>query len=174
MMSISNRGGMTRHTAGGNALTELILEVFRLNGLLLATGDDLVGKLGLTSARWQVLGAIALTDEPQSVAGLARSMGLSRQGVQRIVNDMHVEGFVALKPNPKHRRAQLVVLTPKGHAAFEAAAEVQTPWVNGLASGLSVSEIESAVSLSKALRARLSNKSLASGRLSSAKDCRLG
>ncbi|MDH3233798.1 MAG: MarR family transcriptional regulator, partial [Alphaproteobacteria bacterium] len=40
------------------AVTALILETFRLNGRLLAAGDRLVGDLGLTSARWQVLGAI--------------------------------------------------------------------------------------------------------------------
>ena len=43
------------------ALTGLVIEVFRLNGDLLAAGDALVGDLGLTSARWQVLGAIALS-----------------------------------------------------------------------------------------------------------------
>ena len=42
-------------------LTDLVLDVFRLNGALLASGDTLVKDLGLTSARWQVLGAIALS-----------------------------------------------------------------------------------------------------------------
>ena len=73
---------------GGEALTDLVLAVFRLNGRLLAAGDHLVSDLGLTSARWQVLGAIALAPSPQPVAWLARSMGLNRQGVQRIVNEM--------------------------------------------------------------------------------------
>ena len=46
-------------TEEGGAVTQLILDVFRLNGRLLIAGDRLVGELGLTSARWQVLGAIA-------------------------------------------------------------------------------------------------------------------
>ena len=50
------------------ALTELILETFRLNGRLLAAGDALVRDLGLTSARWQILGAIALSPVPLPVA----------------------------------------------------------------------------------------------------------
>ena len=148
-----------RHTAGGKALTELILEIFRLNGRLLAAGDELVGALGLTSARWQVLGAIALADAPQPVAGLARSMGNNRQGVQRIVNEMQVEGFVTFSPNPQHKRAQLVVLTRKGRAAFEAATQRQIPWVNALAKGLSTPDIEAAIGLAIRLRARLSSES---------------
>jgi len=40
-------------------MTNLILEIFRVNGLLLAAGDRLTRDLGLTSARWQVLGALA-------------------------------------------------------------------------------------------------------------------
>ena len=41
-----------------DTLTDLVLEVFRLNGRMIASGDSLVAKIGLTSARWQVLGAI--------------------------------------------------------------------------------------------------------------------
>ena len=65
-------------------LTDLIVETFRLNGRLLAAGDGLVADLGLTSARWQVLGAIAASPVPLPVASIARNMGLSRQGVQRL------------------------------------------------------------------------------------------
>ena len=69
-----------RRDVTGPAVTALILEVFRLNGRLLAAGDRLVAKLGLTSARWQVLGAIALSPSAEPVARLARNMGLHRQG----------------------------------------------------------------------------------------------
>ena len=93
------------------SLTELILDVFRLNGALLASGDALVGDLGLTSARWQVLGAIALSPIPLPVAHLARNMGLTRQAVQRSVDEMRNDGLVQLDPNPHHRRAMLVTMT---------------------------------------------------------------
>ena len=68
-----------KHSPGGAALTDLVLEVFRLNGRLLSAGDKLVAEAGLTSARWQVLGAIHYASEPQTVSWLARSMGLTRQ-----------------------------------------------------------------------------------------------
>src|SRR5712692_10354297 len=70
------------------ALTELMLEVFRLNGRLLTSGDRLVADIGLTSARWQVLGAVALAGNRLPVAHIPRNMGLTRQAVQRTVNEL--------------------------------------------------------------------------------------
>lgn len=130
-----------QQTSGGQALTNLVLAVFRLNGRLLTAGDRLVAGLSLTSARWQVLGAIALAPSPQPVAWLARSMGLNRQGVQRIVNEMREEGLVDLRPNPHHRRAHLVTLTKRGEDAFAAASRLQMPWANALAKGTSIEDL---------------------------------
>jgi DNA-binding MarR family transcriptional regulator len=143
------------HTPAGQALTGLILAIFRLNGRLLVAGDRLVADLDLTSARWQVLGAIALAETPQPVAWLARNMGLNRQGVQRIVNEMRDDGLLELQPNPHHRRAHLVVLTKRGKEAFEAAARLQAPWVNALAKGLGVKELAATHKVVAALSERL-------------------
>jgi len=144
-----------RHNPGGEALTDLVLAVFRLNGRLLAAGDNLVSDLGLTSARWQVLGAIALAPTPQPVAWLARSLGLNRQGVQRIVNEMRDDELVELRPNPHHRRAHLVVLTKRGEAAYVAASRLQTPWANALAKGVDAAKLAAATRIIKLLSERL-------------------
>jgi DNA-binding MarR family transcriptional regulator len=136
-------------------LTELILEVFRLNGRLLAAGDRLVGDLGLTSARWQVLGAIALAAAPMPVAWIARNMGLTRQAVQRIVNELIGEGVLALATNPHHRRAKLVVLTDRGARLYQTIEKRQLPWASALAEGLSPRTVASAVATLRALRERL-------------------
>ena len=114
-----------KRTPGGDAVTNLILDLFRLNNQLLAAGDRLVAQLGLTSARWQILGAISAADYPQPVAWLARNLGAHRQNVQRIINDLAKEGLVAFEANPHHRKAQLVVLTKKGRQTFDAAMRLQ-------------------------------------------------
>jgi DNA-binding MarR family transcriptional regulator len=139
----------------GEALTDLVLEVFRLNGALLASGDALVGDLGLTSARWQVLGAIALSPVALPVAHLARNMGLTRQAVQRSVDEMRDGGFVRLDPNPHHRRAMLVTMTMQGEAAYRTASERQEGWADALAAGLAPDGIEAASNLFRELRQRL-------------------
>src|ERR1700686_127568 len=134
----------TKRTPAGEALTNLMLDLFRLTSRLLAVGDRLAAGLGLTSARWQILGAITSAERPQPVAWLARDLGANRQNVQRIVNDLAEEGLVAFEANPHHRRAQLVVLTDKGRQSFDAAMGLQAPWVNRLSDGLAVEEIEAA------------------------------
>lgn len=131
-----------QHTAAGAALSGSVLDLFKLSSRMLAAGDRLVANLGLTSARWQVLGTIVAAERPQPVAWLARDMGANRQNVQRIVNDLEREGLVAFAPNPHHRRASLVMLTDKGQQAFDAAMRLQAPWINKLAEGLSVEAIE--------------------------------
>ena len=144
-----------KRTPAGTALTDLILELLSLNSRMLASGDRLVAGLGLTSARWQVLGTIVAAARPQPVAWLARDMGANRQNVQRIVNDLEKEGLIVFEPNPHHRRAQLVVLTDKGKRTFDAAMRLQAPWVNELSEGLPVKDIETTRRVMSALRNKL-------------------
>ena len=144
-----------KRTPAGDALTKLMLDLFRLNGLAVTAGDRLVAGLGLTSARWQILGAMAYVERPQPVAWLARDMGANRQNVQRIINDLHKEGLVAFAANPHHRRAQLVVLTDKGKEAFDTAMRLQAPWINSLSEGLLVKDLQTMHRVITALRKRL-------------------
>ena len=145
----------TKWTKEGEAATSLFLDVFKLNGRLLHAGDRLVCELGLTSARWQVLGAIAYAEHPASVAWHARNMGLHRQGIQRIVNELNREGIVKFEPNPHHKRAHLVRLTPKGQKLFEDAICLQIPWVNALSEGIAEKDIATTRKVIGLLKARL-------------------
>src|SRR5690349_11983762 len=96
--------------AGGELITALIDEVFQLNGKLLRAGDALSGEFGLTSARWQVLGAIG--PDSATAAQIARRRGLRRQSVQEVVTRLRADGLVDVRPNPADRRAPLISLTP--------------------------------------------------------------
>jgi len=149
---------MTKPPPSDEDLTAFILTLFRVNNLILTWGDRLVAPLGLTSARWQVLGAVAYADQPRPVSWLARDLGANRQNVQRIVNDLADDDLLAFEANPHHRRAQLVVLTDKGRRAFEAAMRLQVPWVNGLSDGLAVKDIEAVGRVVAALRQKLESE----------------
>jgi DNA-binding MarR family transcriptional regulator len=153
-------------------MTAMVVEVFRLNGGLLAAGDRLVADIGLTSARWQVLGAIEMSPVPLPVAHVARNMGLSRQAVQRIANELKSEGLVAFEHNPHHARAKLVVLTKKGERAFAAAMERQQPWAEDLAKPVTVKDLKTAIAVVRAIRRRLEgSKSAVAGEHHSAQEC---
>ena len=144
-----------KRTPAGEALTDLMLDLFRFNSAVLTAGDRLVAPLGLTSARWQILGAIVAAERAQPVAWLARDLGANRQNVQRIVNDLREDGLVVFEPNPHHRRAQHVVLTEKGRRSFDAAMEVQAPWINELSDGLSLKELGTVRRVITALKSKL-------------------
>lgn len=136
-------------------LTDLILTMFRTSNATLAWGDRIVSPLGLTSARWQILGAIVQADRHQPVAWLARDLGANRQNVQRIVNDLQKEGLVSFEPNPHHKRVQLVVLTPKGQQTYDAAIRLYNPLVAALAEDLSAEDVRTAHHVLSALRTRI-------------------
>ena len=137
------------------AWSGLVVEMFRLNGDLIEGGDALVQDLGLTSARWQVLGAVALSPVPLPVAHIARNMGLARQSVQRVVDDMRDDGLVRTEPNPHHRRAPLVAMTPRGEAAYEQAMARKDIWADVLTEGMSAEAIEAASTLLRTLQQRI-------------------
>jgi DNA-binding MarR family transcriptional regulator len=141
------------HTPAGKAVTDLILETFQLNGRLLAAGDQLTRDLGVSSARWQVMGAIA--DIPLPVAQIARKMGLTRQSVQRIADVLAQEDLVAFTLNPNHKKAKLVTLTPHGREVVHEVSRRQVVWANELAKGLSAAELQAAAHLMEAVRKRL-------------------
>jgi DNA-binding MarR family transcriptional regulator len=106
------------------AFTRLTLTVFRLNGALLHWGDRLVEPLGLTSARWQMLGAIALADVPLTAPQVGEAMGVTRQGAQKQLNLLVEQGLVDSQPNPAHRRSPLYVLTQRGRELYQKADEL--------------------------------------------------
>lgn len=107
-----------------DAVTDLVLAIFRIHDALMRRGDELVAPIGLTAARWQVLGAIALAGEPLTVPAICKAMGLSRQGVQKQVDLLQGEGLVTFQSNPSHQRSPLVALTRPGLAAYERASGV--------------------------------------------------
>src|SRR6201985_1310047 len=145
----------TKRTPAADALTDLIIDVFRLNGLLVTAGDRMVARLGLTSTRWQVLRAVVDAERAQPVAWLARDMGGNRQNVQRIVNDLQKIGLVTLEANPHHRRASLVVLTDKGRRTFDEAGRVQAPWGKRLSENLAIKDIDTTRRVVAELRKKL-------------------
>lgn len=146
---------MATHTPEGAALSATALDVFKVSSSLLAEGDRLVAELGLTSARWQVLGTIVAAERPQPVAWLARDMGANRQNVQRVVNDLVKEGFLTLAPNPHHRRAWLVLLSDTGREAYDHAMRLEAPWMNRLTEGIALADIQAMQRVLRVLRERL-------------------
>jgi DNA-binding MarR family transcriptional regulator len=133
------------HTPEGNKFTSLLLEVFKLNGLLILEGDRITKELKLSSARWKVLGALAEKNDSMTVPAIAKKMGQTRQAVQRLANEMVRDNLLLFQNNPNHKRAQLLNLTDKGKETFKKLEKKQMPWVNSIAKGFSEAELQQAL-----------------------------
>ena len=135
--------------SGAATLSDLVIEVFRANSALLARGDELTRPVGLTSARWQVLGVVE--HGPAPVAHVARTMGLSRQSVRQTADALVREGMLELADNPHHRRARLLVLTPRAERAMDRLRADQAAWAEAAAERFTESELTTALSVLRRL-----------------------
>jgi DNA-binding MarR family transcriptional regulator len=149
---------MQSRTRAGELGTEVILSVFRLNGLLLDAGNRLSGGAGLTSARWQVLGAVALAERPPTVPQIARRMGLTRQSVHATVRRLVEDGLVELTRNDDHQRSPRVRLTPAGADAYRSLDRAQASWVNELTRGVRRDDLLAANGVLEELTRRLESR----------------
>ena len=129
----------------GQLFTEIVLEVFKLGGLLITEGDELTREFGLSSARWKVMGALAHSDAPLTVSQIAHSMGQSRQSVQRLTDTMEKAGILLYQHNPHHKKAKLVSLSGKGKEVFQLLDQKQIPWANSSSADISAPELEVAL-----------------------------
>ena len=139
------------HTSKRVLFLDLVLSILRLNGLLIAEGDAMTEKLGLTHARWKVIGAIALSTNGLTVPGIAKVLGQSRQAVQRITDVMIEDGILEYQNNPKHKRSVLVTLSEQGKEIYSTLREIQDPWANNVTEEIPVEELETALRLVRRL-----------------------
>ena len=132
-------------TRAGDALTELVLPAFELNGEFLAAAETMTRPVGLTPAWWQVLGATL--HEPLPVAEIARrvGLGLARQSVQRVADILVDRGWAVYTDNPTHRRAKLLAPTAHGRQTVGRLAASQHAWANHVAAEVGEDELKRAL-----------------------------
>jgi len=105
-----------------------------LHRALLTVGESIAGAAGQSHARSMCLRQIA--QEPLSVATIASRLGMTRQSVQRVADLLVTDGLATYAENPRHRRAQLLTLTPQGSQALRLMSEKHQQWVRRAAERL--------------------------------------
>lgn len=148
-------------TEAGALLTDVVLTTFRLNARLMEAAQELGAHGGLTASWWQVLGGVL--DQPRSVAGVARRMGMTRQGVQRVADLLVERGLAEYRPNPDHRRAKLLACTEAGYWAIRQISLVQHPWANRIGAEVGAEQLRSAVETMRRLAGILEAAEASSG-----------
>lgn len=127
---------MPGRTPDGDALTAVVLPAFELNGEFLAAAAMITAPHELTPAQWQVLGAVL--EQPLPVSEIARrvGLGLARQSVQRVANDVVERGWAVWGENPRHRRAKLLAPTARGREAVGAIGREQHAWADAVGAAI--------------------------------------
>lgn len=134
-----------RYTPGGAALHQLVreLERFAQEGLPLGR---------LSAVRLALLHS--LLQREKTASDLARDRGTSRQAALRVVEALLAEGWLERAPNPRHRRAPLLRVTPHGARIYHAAAQEQALALNRIAESCDSAEVFAAIRLLRAVRER--------------------
>jgi len=92
---------------------------------------------------------------PQTVPQMARSRSVSRQHIQKIVNELRDDGLVRPTPNPAHRRSKLIELSPAGRRMLESMDEREEALMAFLGEGLVLEDVRKATEIVRHVRGRL-------------------
>lgn len=123
------------------AVLQRIRPIHELSARAVATaldGADLTVPLRAVLERLQVAG-------PQTVPAIARSLYVTRQGVQALVDRARKLALVETRPNPEHRRSHLVALTAAGQRRFTTLHESELDRLTRVAEGCDPADVAACV-----------------------------
>jgi DNA-binding MarR family transcriptional regulator len=135
------------------AFAELIDQIGRLATVIEAIGNGLARPSGQSLARWQVLAAVDAQSAP--VSSIAERLGHSRQSVQRIADLLVDDGLASYRPNPAHRRAKILEITPTGLTALHRMQALFDQLAQRTSAGLEPDHLDLACNTLDVLRQRL-------------------
>jgi DNA-binding MarR family transcriptional regulator len=96
--------------------------IMRVQQLLLGDFDTVVGRHGLTFARYEALVLLAFSREGRlPMSKMGRRLMVHPTSVTNIVQRLAAQGLVERAPNPADGRGMLATITPQGRQVVEAA-----------------------------------------------------
>jgi DNA-binding MarR family transcriptional regulator len=96
--------------------------IMRVQQLLLTEFDTVVGRHGLTFARYEALVLLAFSREGRlGMSKIGQRLMVHPTSATNIVQRLDAQGFVERVPNPDDGRGTLAVITPAGREVMEAA-----------------------------------------------------
>jgi DNA-binding MarR family transcriptional regulator len=104
-------------TERNTQVQRLAADLFEVSGAMRRDGEAIARQAGQTQARWQVMW-IASTGQ-LTVPSIARRLGITRQSVQPVADELVKEALASFQPNPDHSRSPLLVLTSRGAAILD-------------------------------------------------------
>ncbi len=134
----------------------LPLAVLRLT----AAGDALHSGRDLTSALRSILVSVG-AHGPKTVSEMAAVRLVSRQYLQRAVDELLERGLLTTRDNPRHRRSPLIALTTRGAKMVDAIAKAEAPHIVRLVAGITKADLATTARVLGIICERLSAESVA-------------
>ncbi|MFE3095232.1 MarR family winged helix-turn-helix transcriptional regulator [Streptomyces sp. NPDC059248] len=126
-------------------LADRLADVLGLSGVLyrrVLRTVERTAPAGGPSAGVRAVLDLLLRQGPLSVPRMARSQALSRQFVQRMVNEAMAERWVESVSNPAHRRSPLIRLTAAGRTALTEVTDREKEFLRRAGGELTGAEID--------------------------------
>jgi MarR family transcriptional regulator for hemolysin len=125
--------------------------------------DHRAHAIGLTSAQWRVLAAVARAElkneEPLNQAGLADQMDMEPITLSRLVDRMEEADLIERRPDPADRRAYRLYLVDAARPLVAEFRAVATNCLGDALAGVSESEIDMVADVLTRIRGNLTGKS---------------
>ena len=120
----------------------LIANVYELAAVSRRESEAIAAALGVTVTQWHTMSV--LSDNDVTVPSIARRLGVTRQAVQRVADQLVGSGHVERQENPSHRSSPVMHLTDLGRRALQALWEASDEPRAQITRGLSVEELRAA------------------------------
>lgn len=92
-----------------------------------------------------VLELLRMSGQPMTVPQMGRTLALSRQFVQRMVNEAAARDLVEAIPNPAHQRSSLIRLTDTGRTTIDALVARESVLLKRASGDLTEADVDSCV-----------------------------
>lgn len=100
--------------------------IFEVNRLLRDAGELISATAGQTHSRRMVLQAAV---DRATVPDIARQLGLQRQSVQRVADELVQAGLARYEDNPRHRLSRVLTPTAAGKTTLASIQRAHNAWV---------------------------------------------
>jgi len=120
----------------------ILRDVYQLAGVLRRWGDRVAARSGQTQVRWQVLRAASAGT--RTVPQIARRLGLTRQSVQRVAQQLIEEGYARYIWNKDQPRSPILRPTMRSRDRLDNMAAAASAFHKDLAGGLHPDDLQAA------------------------------
>jgi DNA-binding MarR family transcriptional regulator len=139
-----------------NAERDLVAGIIQLANLMTRRLAPIFEKARITPQQWAILSVLGDSDEPLTLAGLARRMLVSKQNMTGMMARLEQLGLADRSGDPNDLRSSRVQLTRRGRSVVEKFRPAYEEWRGSLGGEVSERELTSAAKVVERLIEQLS------------------